>query len=538
MQADPVLSRQVQAMAFLVVGMTLVGLALYLRLRVFRGRQPGGVDTWYYLASAEALRAQKRIPIRLPQYLFHDRKESYPIVFPLFLALLPQDWLRRNHYLVSPLIDAAHLLLLYLLAFRLTDSVLAAGIAGLIYAVTPQLVSETRNLNGRAFATLLLTLAMLALLRSDIPSEGPTSALLGQSDLVPSVVAVVLIALLYNTHTSTTIAFIVGAATLTLATGHTRFIALAVLGLPLAIVLSGGYYLRVILNHLHAARFWMRNVRYTRAHQIDDSPILGTSSRSGHVGLYGSAWRSRLALVLRVVGENPFILAMLATPIPANIWAFHMYWWAVAVLIWSVATTFVGPLRILGPGFHYMKASVFPSAYTLAVTVNMREGALTAFDVMLLVSFVASFGALAYFFRVMDRRRTEQTAETPPDLARAVEHLSRLPEGAVLVLPNMYADFVTYNAQKPVVWGGHSGDLSRLEEFFPVIRKPLSYFFERYRVRYVLLDLQYATPERLQIGEATNLLQQFGAIGVYQVRRSPSTPLGAEHAPSLSLART
>src|SRR5438128_1472037 len=178
--ADAILARQLQAMAFLLVGMALVGLALYLRLRVFIGRQPGGVDTWYYLASAHALRSQKRIPISLPQYLLHDRTESYPVIFPLFLALLPEGWLRLNHWLVSPLIDAAHLLLLYLLAFRLTDSVLAAGIAGLIYAVTPQLVSETRNLNGRAFASLLQTLAMLALLRSNIPSEGPTSLLLGQ----------------------------------------------------------------------------------------------------------------------------------------------------------------------------------------------------------------------------------------------------------------------------------------------------------------------------------------------------------------------
>lgn len=519
-------------MVFLLVGMGLVGLALYLRLRVFIGRQPGGVDTWYYLASAQALRSQKRIPISLPHYLLHDETESYPIVFPLFLALLPEGWLRRNHWLVSPLIDAAHLLLLYLLAFRLTDSVLAAAIAGLIYAVTPQLVSETRNLNGRAFASLLQTLAMLALLRSDIPSDGPTSVLVGQSDLLPTVVAAVLIAVLYNTHTSTTIAFVVGAFTLTLVTGHPRFIGLALAGLPLAIVISGGYYLRVLQNHLFAARFWMRNVAFTRAHQVKDSPILGRAEHVRPTGLYAPAWRSRMALVLRVLGENPFILAMLATPIPANIWAFHMYWWAVAILIWSVLTTFGGPLRILGPGFHYMKASVFPSAYTLAVTVNMREGGLTGFDVMLLISFLGSFGALAYFFRLMDMKQTEQTAQTPPDLARATEYLRGQPEGAVLVLPNMFADFVMYNSGRSVVWGGHSGNLARLEEFFPVIRRPLTYFFERYNVAYVVLDLQYTTLDQLEIGDATELLEQFGSIGVYVVR-TRAGPLGGEDAPAL-----
>ena len=53
--ADPILARQVQAMALMLVGLGLVGLALYLRLRIFIGTRPGGVDTWYYLASAEAI---------------------------------------------------------------------------------------------------------------------------------------------------------------------------------------------------------------------------------------------------------------------------------------------------------------------------------------------------------------------------------------------------------------------------------------------------------------------------------------------------
>jgi hypothetical protein len=181
-------------------------------------------------------------------------------------------------------------------------------------------------------------------------------------------------------------------------------------------------------------------------------------------------------------------------------------------------TTFVGPLRILGPGFHYMKASVFPTAYTLAVTVNMHEGGFSAFDVMLLISFLGCFAALSYFYRVMDARQTELTAQTPPDLARATDYLKQLPEGAVLVLPSMYADFVTYNAGKPVLWGGHSGNLSRFEEFFPVIRQPLHYFFERYHISYVLLDLVYATPERLKVDMTTALLEQFGSVGIFRVR--------------------
>jgi hypothetical protein len=506
-------------MAFLVVGMALVGLALYLRLRIFIGTRPGGVDTWYYLASAEAIRRQKRLPIRLPQYLLHDSQESYPAVFPLFLALLPQAWLRNYFWLLSPIVDCIHLLLLYLLSFRLTDSVLAAATAGLIYAVTPQLISETRNLNGRAFASLLQTICMIVLLRSLIPSTGLTAGISGSTDNLTWLVAIVLIGVLYNTHTSTTIALLVSVATLSVVTGEPRFVLAGLLGLPVAIVISGGYYLRVIRNHLHAARFWIRNVHLTRAHQIEDSPVLShrNGSKEASHGLYGTGLRSRLALVARVLGENPFILAMLVTPIPVSQWATDMYWWAVAILVWSVLTTFGGPLRILGPGIHYMKLSVFPTAYALGVTVNIQEGAVSLVGLAVLICLIASFAALAYFYRVMATRDTEHTAQTPPDLASAAAYLKGLPGTNVMVLPTMYADYVAYNAEKAVVWGGHSGNLRKLEEFFPVVRKPLYFFIERYAIDYLLVDHAYTTPERLQIGSAVESLSQFGSMGVYRV---------------------
>jgi hypothetical protein len=520
---DPILARQVEAMEFMLVGLGLVGLALYLRLRIFIGTRPGGVDTWYYLASAEAIRAQKRLPIRLPQYLLHEEKESYPAVFPLFLALFPQKWLQSYFWLISPIIDSIHLLLLYLLAFRLTDSVLAAGTAGLIYAVTPQLISETRNLNGRAFASLLQTITMLVLLRSVIPSDGPSANLTGPGDYGLWLIGVFLVAILYNTHTSTTIAFLVSVATISVVFGERRLILAGALGFPLAILISGGYYLRVLRNHLYAARFWIKNVHYTRAHQVNDSPLfsnrIGTGNGRPRQGLY----RSRLSLGLRVIGENPFILPMLVTPIPGNVWAAHMYWWAAAILVWALLTTFGGPLRILGPGFHYMKTSVFPTAYVLSVTVNIQEGAFSAVGLALVISVIASFAALAYFYRVMARRETEHTAQTPPDLAQAAAYLRGLPGDRVLVLPTMYADFVAYAAHKAVVWGGHSGDLSKFEEFYPVLRKPLEYFVKRYDVDYVVLDETYVAPERLGVAPMLQPAGRFGAIAVYELARRPAT---------------
>src|SRR5207245_9297295 len=163
-------------------------------------------------------------------------------------------------------------------------------------------------------------------------------------------------------------------------------------------------------------------------------------------------------------------------------------------LVWSVLTTFGGPLRILGPRIHYMKASVFPTAYALAVAVNIQEGAVSFVGLAVLISLIASFTALAYFYRVMARRQTEHTAQTPPDLAAAAAQLRSMPKANVLVLPTMYADFVAYASDKSVLWGGHSGELRRLEEFFPVIRRSLDHFIAEYSIDHVVLDLAYTTP--------------------------------------------
>jgi hypothetical protein len=154
--------------------------------------------------------------------------------------------------------------------------------------------------------------------------------------------------------------------------------------------------------------------------------------------------------------------------------------------------------------------------------VNIQEGAISAVGLALVISVIASFAAIAYFYRLMARRETEHTAQTPPDLAEAASHLRRLPGQRVLVLPSMYADFVAFNADKAVVWGGHSGNLTKFEEFYPVLRKPLEYFVERYQVDYVVLDQAYVRPEQLGIDPSLAPLDRFGPILVYEYARPPA----------------
>src|SRR5688572_5498146 len=91
----------------------------------------------------------------------------------MLLALIPRGWLRRFYWTVSPLNDCVHLLLLYWVAFRMTDNVAVAAIAAATYAFTPHLISETRSLSARPFGSLLHSFTILAMFKFTIFTPTP-----------------------------------------------------------------------------------------------------------------------------------------------------------------------------------------------------------------------------------------------------------------------------------------------------------------------------------------------------------------------------
>lgn len=503
-----------------LLGSALVALAIGVRLGIHIGSQPGGVDTWYFLASAAALRKTRRLPISLPQYLLHDRTESYPPGFVVFLALLPPAWLRRYFWLVSPLIDAAHLVLVYVLTFRLTGSLIAAGVAGAVHALTPQLVAETRSLNPRAFGVLLSSVTMYLILRSLLPVPAGTDSHLGEFPWYVVASAIVVAAALFLSATGAGVAVLAATFGLSVVFADTRYFAIALAGLVCAVVLTGGFYLRVLANYLHAVRFWRRNIRYRGLHPILDSPIYGRDAPHARAANWQSGGTLRSAI--RLIGENPFLVPMLlvATPsLAVEWWGQRMYWWALAILLWAFAVTFVKPLQVFGPGHPYMKASVMPTAFSLALVVVGTDSWRSPAGLLVALSFLASIGAIGVFYFYLRTRRSEHTSSTPPELAAIAADLGRAEGNGFLCLPLMYADYAAFASGKNVLWGGHSGDLSKLDALYPVIRRPLDELIAEYRLDYVLLDLAYTDPEQLRLTDRMRQVSRHGGFALYRTSR-------------------
>jgi hypothetical protein len=165
-----------------------------------------------------------------------------------------------------------------------------------------------------------------------------------------------------------------------------------------------------------------------------------------------------------------------------------------------------------------MKAGVFPTAYTLAFGIGTLEGLTSPIGVATLVGLGFSLGAIWFYYAYVRGRETEQTVSTPPALTEAVAALAQLPEGGVFVTPYMYADHVAYNSGKPVLWGGHCGDLANFESVAPVITRPLGDLFRDHGVRYVLLDSLYVSPPALRLEElGASRRVRFGSFEIHEL---------------------
>lgn len=502
-----------------LVGVAIAMFALALRLVVHIGATPSGVDTWYYLASADELRRTRRLPISLPRYLLQDRTESYPPGFIAFLALFPSAFLRRAFWLISPLVDALHLLLLYAVTYRITGHLETAALGGLIYAVVPQLIAETRSLNPRSLGVLLASVAMYLILRFTLPAEDAEALWLGAAPWYVGALALGAVAAVFLTHSTSAIALGVGTTALTLLYQDWRYLTFTLGGFLLAFVLTRGFYADVLMNHVHAVRFWRRNGPLRGADPIEDSPVYGSPDPTAE--RRATRWRGLRWQFIRLVGENPFVIPMVLAPLPGSEWwGGRMHWWALAVLAWATATTVVPQLRAFGPGYIYLKASIFPTAFTLA----MRSGFPSPIPVAatVAVAFGLSLAAVAYFVFYTRTRSTERTSSAPPGLVRVAARLRALPGDGVLVLPPMYADYVCYNSGKRTLWGGHSGDLTRFEAMFPVIRVPLDELIAKYDLRYALLDLGYVTPERLGLRGRIREIAREDGLALYATSGSSS----------------
>lgn len=484
----------------------LAGAAFALRAWPHAGRRPIGLDTWYYLAYAAALRRRPGFDVRLPQYLLQDERQSYPPLLPMLLALLPASWLRRRFWAIGPAFDAAHVALLQWLTWQATRDLAVSVLAAGCLAFGSQAVVEARALSTRGLGALLHSAAVLVAIES---ASRP-----GHTGWLAAAVGAGVVLLLASAAMSAAYAIVLSIFAIVFR--DDAYLQIGGAALLAAVVVSKGHYLRVGLNYLHAVRFWLRFHRLFGAHPIRDSPVYGTApprdrSLRPTAGLLGQGLTDQ---VLRLVGDNPYVLALLPA---ADAWLLSpLRAWALGLAGLALLATLTSTLRGFGLGRTWMKAAVFPTAYALALEIGASEARLLG-PVGIMTLACLGLGLAALGVQYAHARRAGATdAEPLPGLDQAVSCLSSLPPGGVLCLPYVHAGYVSFHSGKPVLWGGHCGDLGRLAALSPVISEPLPELMQKYGARYLLLDRDYCAPRDVGLDAGADMKGAWGRCALYE----------------------
>lgn len=459
------------------------------------------------MAYADAFRLRPGLSVQLPQYLLQNARQSYPPLFPSLLGLVPRRLRRRGYWLISPLLDAGHVAALMTFVLATGGSLRAAFVSGLVFVLTPLLIAEARSLSGRAFASLVFSLAILV----QLIAADTGGSVWGVAALASGAAVVLASGSMSAAYGFLSLVFALG-------TGSTIYVAFFVGALALAFLVTGGHYGRVIVNYWHAVVYWWRNRAHYGGHPIRNSPIYGRAN--GAAAKPGFLGRNRLEQLARLLGENPFLLTLPFVSGEGSPFAHLAYWWATSLAMLVVLATLVPLLGAFGPSRGYMRAAIVPTAYLLGLEASRPAWLARPIGWATLLAALASTCAIGFFYWYARRRRHEQTTAAPDDLQQATRRLKEMPDGAFFCLPTVYTDYACYHSGHAALWGGHCGNLRKLEAVAPVVTQRLEQLFHEYGVRYVLLETDYVTHEELGLGSQLHRVSEHGAVSLYEY--SPS----------------
>lgn len=490
--------------AFAGIGMVLF--AFGLRLATFWKCRHRGCDAYYFLLSSQEFRKKRRLPIVLPPiYLLEQREQWYPPGFSMFLSLIPERWLNKYYWVVSPAVDCVIVAVVYGLAFVMTQSTGLAVVAGFLYAINSASITHCTNLNSRGLASLLFCGAMLGVMGFS-----------GGGHTLYVVLAVVSgIGLLITHKLSPQLLYVLLPAMSLVFWDATYVVGLVVIVLA-TLVATRGVLLKIWRGHADILRFWNTHWPNLGAHQINSSPMYSNDNgdpnkmfQGGWTGLFKQA---------QFMVMNP-VAIMLVFPILryASLGLFdkQMLWWAGLTYVFAIATTFIRPLRFLGEGHRYLQLAAVPVSYLAILPFWRGWSEFTPWSYIVVCVSVVVAGVIYWrLYRFMGDPSKTLVPFVDQDLLRVIDYLKVEETHNIYCVPDSLGDAIGYYTRKGVLRGTHNYPFSMVDVFFPVYKVPLEYILSAYEVSHLVVSKGYVEPERLGL-DSDNLVLEAGNYGIF-----------------------
>lgn len=492
--------------------LSLAVLGLTMRFRPLWINPRLGGDNWYWLLCAEDVKRRRKLPPKLPYFMLEIEEQWYPPLYAGLLALLPMDLLEKHGGKVSQIIDLLHMVLISTAVFWLSGSVLLTFLSGLSYIVAYLPMSYNTQLQPRGLASLLLSLIMTGLwFYLDTHDLAFLIGMLGFS------------AVLLFLHKMTVQIWIVYIFAFWVWTGDWKIFLLLPTSLMLAIIVSKGFYLKVLKAHWEIISFWHENIHFLGGHQYYESPLY--CRRNSKPNLFHKKSLRRLgARFIRIFQYNTLILllpvlAYLALNHPLSPLDNFLWIWLGLTYLLSFSTTFLPYFMALGEGNFYVYQSFFPLFLLMSLSVTTMPSHLQIWFYGLWgIGIVYSIVKWEKYCQHISHNKTSTIGE---DLKEVQDYLRKLPKDGIFCIPFQLPDGTAYWTRKKVFWGGHSyGFHTLLKPYFPIMRKDVKETLKSNPLNYLLFWRGYLKSLRdigLEEGKDIRYLFGKGEYEVYEI---------------------
>lgn len=464
--------------ASILAAMILVGGLLLRLLPHYFAEQGCGVDHWFWKAYIDEYRRKAQFPPVLKLFLL-DEYQWYPPIFPMLMARLPEYIFDRYGHIISIAIDMLRMSFAMVSVYYLTARATPTLAAGVVYALTPILISYNVQLNPRGLGALFLD-GVIVLLIALIWHGAPWWLWL---------LLALLSGMILLTHKMTSQLFWFLCLSVGVLSADWRLFLLIPISLFVAIIISKGFYIKVLIAHWDIITFWNRHWPWISSHPVRESVLYGTPEYETPTKYYRSGVRGFWRRIQYLLGFNPWGWALLVVAFWAHGSGGHLtaedFWiicWLFFILLFVLLTTLVPFMRCLGNGYLYVYNSAFPSALVVGVIWGGRKHD-TVVNVILGVTLVLCILGIFFYLAVLRRSKTLKTDELMSD---ALERLKSLPEGVVMCFPQNWHNIIAYKSHKPVLGGGHGFGFRRLVGIYPRLNRPVKEVIDEYNVKYLL----------------------------------------------------
>jgi len=480
-----------------------------------------GIDTWRHLMVADFIRREKRFPKTLPEKYILPEASDYPPLFRLLLAFFPKKFLENWQGFISPAFDFLHSLFLYFFVYSLTRNVAIACMAQIAYVANPLIVMENSNLTTRPVASLLFSLSFVPLLYYAHFGGGGMLAF-----------ALIGMTILILTHRFALQGLV--ALTLSFVILQKSWIPLAVLlvSMALAVIVTKGFYLKVLWGHIQMLNWWRLNIHNRYAHQVRGLIKKGEKSPDIVFRMYQFVLRLPPIAVLAAIPCVVFAVAVVLwyyfgwviadfsrMGIPSQIFE-SLGLWALTLMCVGIFIRSFKFVEWAGEGERYMEFGAFPTAILTSLFVwNVYRVWPTWLVFAGFGLFILIGGLLPAIFLQKKVIIDSKDRSIGPDMRNCFQFVKEHLKGEVRMatIPLGLADSMMYFTQAKVFSTDSSlAHYNHYSDFFPVIQKPLNEIFDKYQVNTLFLNQNYAKVEELPLTGHKEIFRS-GSYTIYEI---------------------